>query len=189
MGAGHLLCHKFGGPSVFPYQPAGVLKNRATPATWKISKGEDRYRRGLYTWVWRLTPHPNLPLFDAPDGVTACTSRNRSNVPVQALTLLNGPDFVEAARGLADRLFQRGGDTKRKLRFLYRTCLSREATAEELELLTGVMAAQQRAFAGNPKATRRVWPEVSDEVTAVEMATWIVIARIMMNLDEFITRE
>ena len=77
-----------------------------SPATWTTSPGADRYRRGMYTWVWRLTPYPTLRLFDAPDAATACTRRERSNTPVQALTLLNDPTFVECARGLAGRVIR-----------------------------------------------------------------------------------
>ena len=97
------LSSKIGGPSVFPQQPDGVLDYRATKANWVISTGEGRYRRGMYTWFWRLTPHPMLTLFDAPDGTAACTRRDRSNTPVQALTLLNDPLFVDGARMLAAR--------------------------------------------------------------------------------------
>ena len=104
LSAGGLLSDRKGGPSVFPRQPDGVLTNRATQAEWMPSRGEDQYRRGLYTWVWRLTPYPQLPLFNAPDGVTACSRRDRSNVPVQALTLLNDPTFLECAQHLALRV-------------------------------------------------------------------------------------
>ena len=109
-------------PSVFPYQPAGVLDDRATKATWTISPGADRYRRGLYTWIWRLTPHPMLALFDAPDASMACTRRDRSNTPVQALTMLNDPTFVESARGLARRVIAERRTTRARLDRAFAIC-------------------------------------------------------------------
>ena len=92
-----LLNAEIGGPTVFPYQPEGVLEHRATPVEWVESEGADKYRRGMYTHHWRLTPHPYFRTFDAPEALTSCTRRYRSNTPIQALTLLNGPSFVEAA--------------------------------------------------------------------------------------------
>ena len=95
LDAGGLLSEKLEGPAVYPLQPPGVLDGRAVPAAWTTSPGADRYRRGLYTWVWRLTPYPMLRLFDAPDAASACPRRDRSNTPAQALTLLNDPTFFE----------------------------------------------------------------------------------------------
>ena len=104
LASGGLLAPSVGGPSVFPYQPAGILDDRATKATWTVSPGADRYRRGLYTWVWRLTPHPMLTLFDAPDASAACLRRDRSNTPTQALSMLNDPALVECAQAMARRV-------------------------------------------------------------------------------------
>jgi hypothetical protein len=186
-----LLCQKIGGPSVFPYQADGILENRATPATWTISEGEDRYRRGLYTWVWRLTPHPGLPLFDAPDGVTACTRRTLSNVPVQALTLLNGPTFVEAARAMAARVVSVAAisDTERVVN-LMRICLSREPSSAELTLLHALITEQRQVLETNQSQALQICQDaVPPNCDAVEFATWVIACRVVMNLDEFITRE
>ena len=191
LAVGDRLCNKLGGPSVFPYQADGILKNRATPAAWKMSAGEDRYRRGIYTWVWRLTPHPNLPLFDAPDGVSACTRRDRSNVPVQALTLLNDPSFVEAARALAIQIVTssaKSGDER--ITLLTRTCLSRDPSIPELKLLQELIADQRQIFAGNQdEAVQVSGDSVPPDCDTAELAVWVVVSRVLMNLDEFITRE
>ena len=189
--ASGLLSPKIGGPSVFPHQADGILENRATPATWTMSEGEERYRRGLYTWVWRLTPHPNLPLFDAPDGVTACTHRDKSNVPVQALTLLNDPTFVEAARSLAARIVTASSRTDdERIRLLMRTCLSRAPTTPELQLIQELLANQHTAFAADKGvATQVAGDRVPRGCDVPEFAMWVVASRVVMNLDEFITRE
>jgi hypothetical protein len=189
--AGGLLSHQLGGPSVFPHQPEGVLQNRATPATWTMSEGRNRYRRGMYTWVWRLTQHPQLPLFDAPDGITACTRRHRSNVPVQALTLLNDPTFLEAARGLARRALH-GPQTSDDGRVvcLFRTSLSRDPLPTEIELIRTLLNQQRTSLARQMEDARNIVGEGADAADSMsEAAAWVVVCRAIMNLDEFITRE
>lgn len=191
LSAGGLLSPKIGGPSVFPYQPDGILDNRATPATWTVSEGEDRYRRGMYTWVWRLTQHPHLPLFDAPDGITACTRRDRSNVPVQALTLLNDPTFVECARGLAERVVNSPvvSDDQR-IAFLYRTCLSRNPQPAETAIIKKLLAAQRASLTQKPDEAQQIIKDVPESGgDPIEHAAWVVVCRTVLNLDEFITRE
>lgn len=186
-----LLCRKIGGPSVFPYQAEGILENRATPATWTLSEGEDRYRRGLYTWVWRLTPHPSLPLFDAPDGVTACTRRTLSNVPVQALTLLNGPTFIEAACAIAGRVLAAAATSDaERLITLMRTSLSRDPSMSELRLLQTLIAEQRKVFNSNQEQALKICQSSAPpNCSSVEFATWVVASRVILNLDEFISRE
>ena len=140
-----LLSRKIGGPSVFPYQPDGIMKGRADRGVWVESPGADRYRRGMYTHFWRLTPHPFLRLFDAPDATAACTRRIRSNTPLQALTLLNDPTFTECARALADRLRNDvpEGDRER-VRHGFRLCLGREPTADEIRKVERYLDDQRR---------------------------------------------
>lgn len=169
-----LLSRKVGGPSVFPYQPEGVLTGRAVKADWVVSPGEDRHRRGMYTYFWRLTPHPFLRLFDAPDSSSACTRRTRSNTPVQALTLLNDPMFIECAEALANRLLKDipAGDRER-IRHAFRLCLGREATTSELQKIERYLA-DWRA----PGAT-----------SERDRSAWVGLARAMLNLDEFMTKE
>jgi hypothetical protein len=186
-----LLSRKLGGPSVFPYQPEGILNNRATPAVWTMSEGENRYRRGMYTWVWRLTPHPHLPLFDLPDGIASCTKRDRSNVPVQALTLLNDPTFLECARKLAVRVLGRStaSDDERISR-LFRTCLSRDPQLVEIQLVTKLLQKQRLSLATNQVEAKEIigdTPVTEGDIS--ELAAWVVVCRTILNLDEFITRE
>src|SRR5205814_7170845 len=99
-----LFSDKIGGPSVFPPQPDGVMTLGQSKREWKMSEGADRYRRGMYTFFWRATPNPELTVFDAPDALSACTRRPRSNTPLQSLTLLNDGGFYEFAEAFGKRL-------------------------------------------------------------------------------------
>lgn len=190
LDAGGLLSAKLGGPSVFPPQPPGVLDGRAVPATWTTSPGADRYRRGLYTWVWRLTPYPTLRLFDASDAATACTRRDRSNTPVQALTLLNDPTFVECARGLAHRVIEGERSDDERLAFAFRICLSRPPRQPEADLLLRLVAEQSAELAADKDAARKI---AGNGLPAggqiVRQAAWTVVCRALLSLDEFMTRE
>jgi hypothetical protein len=186
-----LLSAKIGGPSVFPYQPEGVLEGRATKAEWKTSEGEDRYRRGLYTYFWRLTPHPLLRIFDAPDAVTTCTRRYRSNTPLQALTLLNDPSFIESAQSLARRTLRASlADDHERLRYTIRLCLSREPDSVELQTLLDFLNQRRREFASDPDEANQVaGPELPRESNPLQLAAWTAVSRALLNLDEFLTRE
>jgi hypothetical protein len=186
-----LLSRKIGGPSVFPYQPEGILEGRATKAEWKISDGEDRYRRGMYTHFWRLTPHPFLRLFDAPDAVTACTRRYRSNTPLQVLTLLNDPSLVEAAQALAQRILQASlADDRQRQRHAFRLCLSREPNAVEQQRLLHFLSQRLREFAGDSDQAGRVaGPALPAGASPQQIAAWTAVSRALLNLDEFLTRE
>ena len=124
-----LLSRKIGGPPVFPPIPAGVMNRGQVNRAWKASEGEDRYRRGIYTFVYRATPPPSLNVFDAPDGFSTCTHRSRSNTPLQALTLLNDKAFVEFAEALEKRIAASGVKT------IFRECTGRTPSEEELAVL------------------------------------------------------
>src|SRR5205823_14080902 len=121
-----LLAHQVGGPSVFPPQPGGVYAFTQIPKNWTPDTGPNRFRRGLYTYFWRSAPHPSLTVFDAPEANSACTRRNRSNTPLQALTLLNDQAFFEFAQGLAARVL-RGvpTDDSERLRHAFYLMLAR----------------------------------------------------------------
>ena len=127
-----LLSSKLGGPPVYPPIPAGVMGQGQVKRDWKVSEGEDRYRRGLYTFIYRATPPPELNVFDAPDGQSSCTRRIRSNTPLQALTLMNDAGFFEFAQALAD-IIQRDG-----IEVAFRRCTCRSPKPEELEVLSGL---------------------------------------------------
>ncbi|MEX0679181.1 MAG: DUF1549 and DUF1553 domain-containing protein [Pirellulales bacterium] len=190
LAAGGLLSLKIGGPSVFPYEPEGVLDGRATKATWTTSPGADRYRRGLYTWTWRLTPHPMLALFDAPDASMACTRRDRSNTPIQALTLLNDPTFVECARRLARRvLAQEAGDHRDRLARTYQICFSRDPRPDEADVLLRLLEVEISELRADADGARQIAGELPPEADAAELAAWTVVCRAILSLDEFVTRE
>jgi hypothetical protein len=159
---------------------------------WNTSTGEDRYRRGLYTYFWRSTPHPFLKSFDAPEANTACTRRDRSNTPVQALTMLNDEAFVEASQALALRLLRQGVDLddNARLDLLFRWCLCRTPTDAEREALTELLHEEQLAARAAP--AKLAFLDSTQLPTGIDMATataWSTLARTMLNLDEFITRE
>ena len=171
LAASGLLAPKVGGPSVYPPQPEGIYKFTQVPRDWKPSPGADRYRRGLYTHFWRSAPHPGLIVFDAPDATSACTRRNRSNTPLQALTLLNEQGFFELAQGLSARILRETEPSDpARIGHAFRLCLSREPTRQEAARLTDLL-----------RLTRA---DGSREAEA-----WQTVSRVLLNLDEFITRE
>ncbi len=130
--ASGLLNPKIGGPSVFPPQPEGASKLGQIQREWVASEGPDRYRRGMYTYFWRSSPHPGLMVFDAPDSTTSCTRRNRSNTPLQALTLLNDKGYYEFAQGLAQRILREPATSEsERLALAFRLCLARSPQPEE----------------------------------------------------------
>lgn len=176
---------------MFPYQPEGILEGRATKAEWKMSEGEDRYRRGMYTYFWRLTPYPFLRLFDAPDAVTTCTRRYRSNTPLQALTLLNDPTLVECAQALATRTFQASlADDRQRLRYAFRRALGRNPSSAEQQYLLQFLELRLREFASEPALAKKVAPsEGLPQADLQRLAAWASVSRALLNLDEFLTRE
>jgi hypothetical protein len=176
LAASGLLSEKAGGPPVFPPQPAGVMNLGQSKRDWKPSSGADRYRRGIYTWFWRATPHPALAVFDAPDAFSTCTRRLRSNTPLQALTLLNDQQFYEMAQALAAKVLREGkGSNNDRLDYAFRLCVSRHPSMAELQRLSELLASE----------LRQPGP---DEMKAPLLA-WTTAARVLLNLDETITRE
>ena len=171
-----LLVPKLGGPPVYPPQPDGVMNLGQNRRSWTPSEGPDRYRRGLYTHFWRATPHPALAVFDAADSFSACTRRLRSNTPLQALTLLNDRQFFEFAGALADRVLRDGGATDApRLDLAFKACVSRPPTAAESGRLLALLNQLKTPADGAAPATER--------------EAWTIIARVLLNLDETITRE
>jgi hypothetical protein len=164
-----LLTRTVGGPSVYPPQPNGVYAFTQVPRTWEASNGPDRYRRGLYTYFWRSAPHPDLTVFDAPEALAACTRRNRSNTPLQALTLLNDQGFFEFAQALAKRILRESKEADgERIGYAFRLCLGRQPNSRERQTLERLLA------------------RLGDKEP---LDAWTSIARVLLNLDEFITRE
>jgi hypothetical protein len=184
LAASGLLSPKVGGPSVFPPQPDGLYKFTQVDKAWKASEGEDRYRRGMYTYFWRSAPHPQLVTFDAPDASVSCTRRNRSNTPLQALTLLNDAGFYDYAQGLATRIAKEAsGDDTARLKYAFRLCVSREPNERELSRLQSFLARQMAELSAEPEEAKKLSPN------APERAPWVMVSRVLLNLDELITRE
>ena len=196
LAASGMLSARMGGPGVFPPQPEGCMDLGQHRKTWKASTGENRYRRAAYTYRWRNTPHPALKVFDAPDGLAACTRRIRSNTPLQALTLLNDPAFIELSMGLANRLLTEAATTEERIRLGFQLCLNREPDVEEVRLLTGLVAQQTKEFAAQASSAKAivVHAETLGQATRpvtgdAAFSAWTMAARVMLNLDETITRE
>ena len=188
--ASGLLDEKLGGRSVYPPQPAGVYAFTQRRASWPTSKGADRYRRGMYTFFMRSAPHPMLTTFDAPNFNTTCTRRPRSNTPLQSLTLANDEAFVEFAQALGRRLHESGNGDPQRIRLAYRFCFSRPPTDFEGERVIRFLEEQRKEFRRSPAdATEVSGAKGVAESVAVERAVWTMVARLLFNLDEFITRE
>jgi mono/diheme cytochrome c family protein len=186
-----LLVPKVGGPSVFPPQPEGVFAFTQVQREWKPSTGPDRYRRGLYTYFWRSAPHPALMAFDAPDSTSTCTRRNRSNTPLQALTLLNDRAFYEFAQALAVRvLTECSGDDAERVRHAFHLCLARAPSEAEQQRLVTLLSRLQESLASDAAEAKRLAPPaLPPGVAPNQAAAWTLVSRVLMNLDEFITRE
>ena len=132
LAASGLLTRSVGGPSVYPPQPKGVYAFTQVPRNWEADSGADRYRRGLYTFFWRSAPHPDLTVFDAPEALSTCTRRNRSNTPLQALTLLNDQGFYEFAQALAGRILRESnGEDGERIGYAFRLCFGRLPSERE----------------------------------------------------------
>jgi len=197
LSVGGLLSPKVGGPSVFPPQPPSVLDDHFIEGGFKIwpeSKGVDRHRRGLYTFYKRTTPYPTFVAFDAPDRTVCTVKRSRSNTPLQALTTLNDAVFVEAAGGLARRVVTEArGSNRERLRYAFQAALSRVPTEQETSHLLDMLervTKKYKADIGEARKTvsaARVNPP--SRLDATELAPWIVVANVLLNLDETITRE
>ena len=185
--AAGLLSTKMYGPSVFPPQPPGVTtEGTYGQLSWKVSEGEDRYRRGLYTFTKRTAPYAMSNTFDAPSG-EACTARREvSNTALQALTMLNDAVLLEVAQSLGRRTATHDGSTTERVQYLVRLCLVRPPTAEEVTLLTKFYETQYARFADDPKRAATVAGTLQD---AVARAAWTATARAVLNFDEFVTRE
>lgn len=170
--------------------PAGSL-NVAYRARWEESQGPDRYRRGLYIFLQRSVPYPQLVTFDAPASLVTCSRRERSTTPLQALTLLNDPVFFEAARSLALRVLREApGDLPRRIDYAYELCLSRPPKDSERERITRYYYEKRRRQETNTIQIVAEMPGAAAMgLDPAEAAAWVQVSSILLNLDEFITRE
>ncbi|HEV3204640.1 MAG TPA: PSD1 and planctomycete cytochrome C domain-containing protein, partial [Gemmataceae bacterium] len=187
-----LLKRTIGGPSVRPPQPAGISElTYAGSVKWVDSTGTDRYRRGMYTWFQRTSPYPMLMTFDAPDSNICCVRRDRSNSPLQALTLLNDTTFVECAQALGRRLMmEKPAEPSERIRHGFRLCLTRDPSAAELSRLRQLFEELLQTCRARPEsAAQLLGKEKLAGADVPEAAAWVALARTIMNLDEFVTRD
>jgi mono/diheme cytochrome c family protein len=178
-----------GGPSVFPPQPDGVMTLGQTKREWKTSSGADRFRRGMYTFFWRATPNPALVVFDAPDATSACTRRARSNTPLQSLTLLNDEGFFELAQAMAARVLKEAPN-HHPLDYAFELCTARKPTWSERNRLQQLLDQQLLEDKTSPEAAQSPPGDGKGGDSAPGRQTaWTTVARVLLNLDETITRE
>ena len=189
-----LLVRKIGGPSVKPYQPAGYWENLNFPTReWEADTGENQWRRGLYTWWQRSYLQPSLLAFDAPSREECTAERTRSNIPQQALALLNDPTYVEAARVFAARIVREGGaDPAARIAWAYRQALGRAPRADELRVATELFSKHLALYTNDAAAAEQLvkagLAPVAKDVNVSELAAWTSVARVILNLHETITR-
>ncbi|HVS11896.1 MAG TPA: DUF1553 domain-containing protein, partial [Planctomycetota bacterium] len=189
-----LLSTTVGGTPVHPYQPKGYWAHlNFPPREWDDSAGEDQYRRAVYTWWQRTFPHPSLLAFDAPPREECVGERTRSNVPQQALALLNDPTYVEAARVFAQRIVREGGARfEDRLRWAYERALGRAPGEDEARILRELLGRHAREYRADPAAAHRLvrvgFSAPPADAEKVEVAAWTSVARAILNLPELITR-
>jgi hypothetical protein len=210
LAAGRLLTYQLGGPSVYPPQPEGVFEFTQDKKPWPTAEGADRWRRAMYTYLWRSSPYPALAVFDFPDANVTCTRRTRANTPLQSLTLANDATFVEFAQGLAVRALGEPLDSDpahgttghsaedadvRRLERMFRWVLTRPPERSELSRLWELLQGQRDHFRKNPEAaplvagTGGLEPGRESDGERIELAAWVGVARVLLNVDEFVTRE
>jgi len=196
LAASGLLVKQIGGPSVRPYQPEGVWEAVAMDSSntrfYKPDQGEGLYRRSMY-WFWkRSAPPASMEIFNAPSRESCCVKRERTNTPLQALVTLNDPQFVEAARFLADRALEIGGDSdEARIQFIAGRLLARPLSADELAAVKPALAALSAQFQAHPDDAARLIaigaskPRAADPV---QLASWTMLTNALMNLDEVLCK-
>jgi hypothetical protein len=187
-----LLSPKMHGPSVFPVQPPGIWNMPYNSDTWTTSEGEDRYRRSLYTFWRRTSPYPSFMTFDA-SSREYCTSRRvRTNTPLQALTLLNDPASFEAARALAGRMTTEPGageSARSRAAFGFLVVLSREPSPAEVDRLVALYESERAHYESRPGEAADVAGPASAPAASLDRAAWTIVANVLLNLDETVTKQ
>ena len=195
-----LLNREIGGASVSPYQPAGLwqeLASRGDSKNWSAqffvqSHGKDLYRRTMYTFWKRTSPPPQLVTFDAPDREVCTVRRSRTNTPLQALVLMNDPTYVEASRKLGERMMHLAKDPADRLAFAFRLATARQPSEKELAILTKALDRQLARFWGDEKAARELLAvgesAVDETLPPAELAAYAMMASVILNLDETVTK-
>lgn len=188
-----LLNKKMGGPPVMPYQPGNIWRavGRNAPK-WKTAADADRFRRGIYVIWRRAAPYPSFVNFDAPDRAACVVNRPRTNTPLQALTLLNDPAYLEMAFALANRMLSGGENVADRIQFGFRLSVARRAKAEEVAVLADLYQTELARLRADPRLADELFKSVPEysipaEVNRVELAAWFAVANTLLNLDETIT--
>ena len=188
---------KVGGPSFFPPVPESMFALSYLDVDfWKTAAAPERYRRSLYVFRRRSMPDPVLGAFDAPNGDFACARRNRSNTPLAALTGLNETVFVEAAQAMALRVLAEAGKTDaERCNYAFRLCTSREPTARESEEVLSLLKSQRQRIADGWLSPRELTtgdaaklPRLPEGATPTDAAAWTIVSRVLLNLDETVTK-
>lgn len=177
-----LLSHNIGGPSVYPPQPDGLWRAAFNgQRSWETSKGDDRYRRGLYTFWRRTVPYPSMAAFDAPSRENTTLRRMPTNTPLQAFVTLNDPAFVEMAQALGRRIVKNGGDdVTSRVRFGLELCLAKPATQDQITSLVQLYQQELETYKRDSEAAKKLAGSADN---AAEMAAWTLVANVLLNLD------
>jgi hypothetical protein len=188
-----LLSKKMYGASVFPPQPEGVWNVVYSGDAWRTSEGEDRYRRGLYTFWRRTSPYPSMIAFDAGSREVCLTRRVRTNTPLAALVTMNDPVYVEAAQALARLTVKEGGmKVEDRAAYLFRRVLARKPGAEEVSRLVALYEGELLHFTKNGEEAKKMATQplgaAPKEMKVEELAAWTVVGNVVMNLDEALSR-
>lgn len=183
-----LLSNKMFGPPVFPSQPEGVWDIPYSSDKWIESKDEDKRRRAIYTMIRRSAPYPSLVTYDAPSREFCTVRRVRTNTPLQALTSLNDPFFFDASRAMAKRLMAEGGvSVQERIRYGFLLTAARTPSQSELERVGAFYQRQEEEFKKSPESARKVIGGATGD--APEQAAWTMVANVLLNSDEAITKE
>lgn len=191
-----LLNRKIGGPSVFPWQPPGLWSEIGSPGfgvdDWISDEDEDRFRRGLYTFLRRSNPYPSFIAFDAPTREYCTVKRSITNTPLQALVTLNDPVYLEAAVGFAGRLLREesGGTDQDRIQLAFRCCLSRYPSPDETDKLIGLLERQRTKYSVVTEIEEEAHLHAAEKIgcSRAELAAWTIVCQVLLNLDETLTK-
>ena len=191
LSASGLLSLKMYGPSVFPYQPDGIWDVPYSSDKWMTSQGDDFHRRSIYTFMRRSAPYPSMVTFDAPSREFCTVRRVRTNTPLQALTTLNDPFFFDAARAMAVRMVKEGGDAEAaRVAYGFRLVVSRTPTQAELRRVLDYYQEQLTRYRVDNKAAAEVVGAKTDPPSnAPELAAWTLVANVLLNMDETLSKD
>lgn len=193
LAAAGLLSDTMYGPSVMPYQPEGIWQIVYSSEQWETSEGDDRYRRGLYTYWRRTSPYPSFTTFDAPSREVCEIRRTRTNTPLQALTMMNDPVYIEAAQALARRVLHEGGPTDGdRLAYAFQLVTARVPTEAERNRLARLLASERVHYADAPEDAHAMASDplgpLPDWADPADLAAWTVVCSVILNLDETLTK-